>query len=516
MGTGKTRIVLRKILRGTRGRRALWNTRLKRTLIIGPNYHVKRAWWRELLLLAREQGFARELKESRIREMSVGQLNRALLRRNIAVPTYLTYQLLGHQGVRKRTWHYVVLDEWHRITHRIVDQCDRWIGGDEGGKPWYVGGRNIIKDLFFVSATPVNPVLENEEALDKEALDESAFCERVKEAIRRAEAVVQAFSGARGDQMVQFFELMTRVGVQEFPKPGSGRLKWILPRASEAVAGPPSSVELDMLRTNLTADDWSLEYAEMVGLIRTTWNRHKRFHRLSHSLSGKKTSFGKPYNVLCIVRDGRRDRPAWKFLAHQHPRCFRLIDLLQQLQILIVSADGLPLGTKRKVLIFCSHRGVALGLAETLKQMFGDDFAATNVDAEDVEQLTDDFNKRGKPPFVLVATDVLSEGIDLHRACKLLVHYELPWSPLRLFQRVGRLTRRVKSGFNKDVRIAHIIVPGSVEEERVNRLVRRVEFLSEQNLWPSNAEPMKLAKALLGSGPSLHLGEILHGSDEDS
>jgi hypothetical protein len=47
-------------------------------------------------------------------------------------------------------------------------------------------------------------------------------------------------------------------------------------------------------------------------------------------------------------------------------------------------------------------------------------------------------------PDVLVVTDKLSEGIDLHRYCRHLIHYELDPSPMRTVQRNGRL-RRVNS-----------------------------------------------------------------------
>ena len=47
-------------------------------------------------------------------------------------------------------------------------------------------------------------------------------------------------------------------------------------------------------------------------------------------------------------------------------------------------------------------------------------------------------------PDVLVVTDRLSEGIDLHRYCRHLIHYELDPSPIRTVQRNGRL-RRVNS-----------------------------------------------------------------------
>jgi hypothetical protein len=48
------------------------------------------------------------------------------------------------------------------------------------------------------------------------------------------------------------------------------------------------------------------------------------------------------------------------------------------------------------------------------------------------------FNAGG---LVLVATDAASEGLNLHHACRLVVHFELPWTPSRLHQRCGRVNR---------------------------------------------------------------------------
>jgi hypothetical protein len=44
-------------------------------------------------------------------------------------------------------------------------------------------------------------------------------------------------------------------------------------------------------------------------------------------------------------------------------------------------------------------------------------------------------------PDVLVVTDAFSEGFDLHRYCRHIVHYELDPSPMRTIQRNGRLRR---------------------------------------------------------------------------
>ncbi len=42
---------------------------------------------------------------------------------------------------------------------------------------------------------------------------------------------------------------------------------------------------------------------------------------------------------------------------------------------------------------------------------------------------------------VLVATDAISEGINLQHSCAQVIHYELPWNPNRLEQRNGRVDR---------------------------------------------------------------------------
>ena len=41
---------------------------------------------------------------------------------------------------------------------------------------------------------------------------------------------------------------------------------------------------------------------------------------------------------------------------------------------------------------------------------------------------------------ILVATEVLSEGVNLHRS-NIVFNYDIPWNPTRLIQRVGRVNR---------------------------------------------------------------------------
>lgn len=57
------------------------------------------------------------------------------------------------------------------------------------------------------------------------------------------------------------------------------------------------------------------------------------------------------------------------------------------------------------------------------------------------QEVVEKFSLRDGPIRVLVASDVFSEGVNLHRQCHQLIHYDLPWSLIRIEQRNGRIDR---------------------------------------------------------------------------
>lgn len=61
----------------------------------------------------------------------------------------------------------------------------------------------------------------------------------------------------------------------------------------------------------------------------------------------------------------------------------------------------------------------------------------------DTEQmaLIDEFKREDTPLRILVTGDVASEGVNLHSQCHHLVHYDIPWSLIRIQQRNGRIDR---------------------------------------------------------------------------
>lgn len=80
-------------------------------------------------------------------------------------------------------------------------------------------------------------------------------------------------------------------------------------------------------------------------------------------------------------------------------------------------------------------------------------------------------------PDVLVATDRLSEGVDLHRWCRHLIHYELDPSPVRTLQRNGRV-RRIGSWAavsGRTVRYAYPAFAGTRDARAVAVMAQRLD-----------------------------------------
>ncbi len=72
----------------------------------------------------------------------------------------------------------------------------------------------------------------------------------------------------------------------------------------------------------------------------------------------------------------------------------------------------------------------------------------------------------------LLSTDVGAEGLDL-QFCHLLVNVDLPWNPMRIEQRIGRLHR---FGQTSEVQVFNLCAAGTVEERLLDVLARRVHL----------------------------------------
>jgi superfamily II DNA or RNA helicase len=73
---------------------------------------------------------------------------------------------------------------------------------------------------------------------------------------------------------------------------------------------------------------------------------------------------------------------------------------------------------------------------------------------------------------LLLATDAASEGLNLHRRCRVVVNLELPWTPTRLEQRIGRVDRL---GQRRRVHALNLVASQTSEETVLARLIHRAD-----------------------------------------
>ena len=111
---------------------------------------------------------------------------------------------------------------------------------------------------------------------------------------------------------------------------------------------------------------------------------------------------------------------------------------------------------KRKIVVFTEFADTANYLGESLKGEGLGIFKYTSGDSSTTSKKTirENFDAGLKLDFqkddyqVLIATDAISEGYNLHRAGTVF-NYDIPYNPTRVIQRIGRINRINKKMFDK-------------------------------------------------------------------
>ena len=164
----------------------------------------------------------------------------------------------------------------------------------------------------------------------------------------------------------------------------------------------------------------------------------------------------------------------------------------------------------RSVLFFTEYKATQGLLMSALQDRYGDGCVAfINGDGfvdvrdasgrafrltEDRRRAADRFN-RGVVRF-LVSTEAAGEGIDLQENCSALIHVDLPWNPMRLHQRVGRLSRY---GQTQPVDVVSVRNPDTVESriwECLDRKLDRITLAFQGGM----EDPEDMRQLVIGMG----------------
>jgi hypothetical protein len=124
-------------------------------------------------------------------------------------------------------------------------------------------------------------------------------------------------------------------------------------------------------------------------------------------------------------------------------------------QIGKILKEHLKLEPKRKIIVFSGYADTVNYLHEKLKSKLPV-FKYTSGDASirNKEIISAEFDagipkpKQKNDYKILLATDAISEGYNLHRA-GMIINYDIPYNPTRVIQRIGRINRINKKVFDK-------------------------------------------------------------------
>jgi superfamily II DNA or RNA helicase len=175
--------------------------------------------------------------------------------------------------------------------------------------------------------------------------------------------------------------------------------------------------------------------------------------------------------------DAADEPPSWtdRWALRDRSLERRLLDELAQSAALAAVAET-KLSTVRRLvrrvseplLIFTEYRDTLMHLQRQLDLPVS--ILHGGLTREERMAALDDFiNGRYR---ILLATDAASEGLNLHSKCRVVINLELPWNPMRLEQRIGRIDR---IGQSRTVHVFHLISKGTGEERILDRLKRRIQ-----------------------------------------
>jgi ERCC4-related helicase len=216
-------------------------------------------------------------------------------------------------------------------------------------------------------------------------------------------------------------------------------------------------------------------------------------------------------------------------IAAQETHMLLMEDEAPRLKELVQAAEGITSETKidkilslldgkfagRTVLFFTEYKATQSLLMTQLIRRFGDGCVTFINGDEAIDDVIDSsgqakrlttrreeaaarFND-GSVRF-LVSTEAGGEGIDLQGNCHTLIHVDLPWNPMRLHQRVGRLNRY---GQTKSVEVVSLRNPNTVESRIWDKLTKKLDHITAA-MHQVMAEPEDLQQLVLGmTSPSL-------------
>lgn len=138
--------------------------------------------------------------------------------------------------------------------------------------------------------------------------------------------------------------------------------------------------------------------------------------------------------------------------------------------------DLLKENPERKILVFSFFLHTLKYLKQRMDELGIPVFTISgSVPQEERNKILDAF-QFGQETNILISSEVGSEGLDF-QFCDCIVNYDLPWNPMKVEQRIGRLDRYGQKA--KVINIFNLVIEDSIEDRIFLRLYDRIEIFKQ-------------------------------------
>jgi superfamily II DNA or RNA helicase len=163
-----------------------------------------------------------------------------------------------------------------------------------------------------------------------------------------------------------------------------------------------------------------------------------------------------------------------EFLFQNRPRNINLAELelndSKLTRLLEVTQEYFKINPKEKIVLFTAFRATAQYLQQKLTAAGAGAMLLWGGQKQKKQDVIEEFASRDDVR-ILVATEVASEGVDL-QFCKVLINYDLPWNPMRVEQRIGRIDRLGQVA--DKIHIWNLFYKETIDERILGRLLERL------------------------------------------
>jgi superfamily II DNA or RNA helicase len=244
-------------------------------------------------------------------------------------------------------------------------------------------------------------------------------------------------------------------------------------------AGDPARLAMAVLRKRACSSAWSLERS-----LRRRWllvaergaepeQGRLPFWSLPEEVRGDQADDDEPVGILGAAGLPVRHEKAWlTLLGEVARRAARGDSKIAALRRLLrrTAAAG------ESVVVFTEYRDTLTHIADVLRRT--ESIAAAllhgGLGAEGRRLALGRF-VRGEVR-VLLTTDAAGEGLNLQQRCRVVLQMELPWNPIRIEQRVGRVDR---IGQRRTVHAWQLVSSGTYEERVLRSVTDRLSRIRE-------------------------------------